>query len=260
VFCKHTLPLHNTQQRHAFWKTGKGEDFKKFCMKLFTIGISFALFTLSFHSCGQTSKDMRTRILEDIKQRAAGREEFYNDTASLRAYAEVYGDSVLIQIDNFLKDSSNTKSLNSFKNDIQKYEIQDQKSQVGWLNDFEAIFSDSEKKELSVIMENIFRQTFKQVVVVSIEKASVSNGNFDQFIDSILNGRNKDIAKGKIVVFGVCAGMQKARISVCEELKRKLPDEQSNKIVNDIVLPAFTNKDYFEGTKRGLLKTIEMLK
>ena len=228
-------------------------------MKQFFVVTTVILFIFSINSCGQTSQDPRTKLLADIKQRA-GKNEFLNDTSSLRTYAEQFGDSVLVQLDNFLKDSIDSKRLKSFKVKIGKYKIQDPRSQIGWVNDYEEIFSDLEQRDLKDIIVKLFSQTSFDVVVVSIDATLLKENSFNQLIDSIHDGWCQDYQKETFVVLGVSASLQKAAISVSPQLKKKLSDVQADQIIKELILPEFKNRRYFEGAKSGLLKIIEMLK
>jgi len=227
-------------------------------MSLLIKSLNIAFLFYSIVSCSQPMRDKRTRLLEDIKRKGKG--EFFNDTASLRLYAEHYGDVILLKIDSFLNDTSKNSNIENFKHAIRRYKIQDSKSQVGWVNDYGNIFSIDEKRELNSIIDQFFRKTVKQIVLVSIDSSIANEKTFDNLIDSIRVGWTPYYAVGgTFVVIGVSADLGKARISFNEELKSKLTSSKANEVINEYLIPDFRNHLYFLGTKKSLMKIVEIL-
>jgi uncharacterized protein len=128
---------------------------------------------------------------------------------------------------------------------------------LGYVNDFEKVFSSEQILELNKIIEKHEKETTNQIVIVSID----SFAPFETLFDYSLKLANywgvgqKDKNNGIAIVFG--KQIRQIRIQVGYGLEKKLKDEEAKKIIDNIMIPDFKNGDYFMGIKNGLTEIIK---
>ncbi len=128
---------------------------------------------------------------------------------------------------------------------------------LGYVNDFEKIFSGEQILELNKIIEKQEKETTNQIVIVTID----SFAPFETLFDYSLKLANdwgvgrKDKNNGIVIVFG--KQIRQIRIQVGYGLEKKLKDEEAKKIIDNVMIPNFKNGDYFMGIKNGLNEIIK---
>jgi len=217
-------------------------------------------------SCGQQPKDRKSQLLEDIKSRAVGENAKFEDTAHWRMISNMYGDSILVQIDNFLRDTTLNDSAASsfFRNRIKRVlldrKMQDAGAQVGMINDFEEIYTASQLIALEHFSDSIsIEKTRMTIVVVTIDSLAATKEKFNDIILSIQNNWLLGVLNSNYILLGINASGGKVKICSNEGLKSKLPEEFTKKAIDEVILPEFRQKKYFEGTKEGILRLIQSI-
>jgi len=126
------------------------------------------------------------------------------------------------------------------------------KNTVGYVNDFENIFTKKESDTLFEIILNHEKKTTNQIVIVSTSNiASYKNIN-DYSLDLAncwgvgVKGKNNGIA---IVLSKKLRAM---RIQVGDGLLDKLTNQETKKIIDEIIIPDFKEGNYYKGIKNGL--------
>jgi uncharacterized protein len=128
---------------------------------------------------------------------------------------------------------------------------------LGYVNDFEKVFSSEQILELNKIIEKHEKETTNQIVIVSID----SFAPFETLFDYSLKLANhwgvglKDKNNGIVIVFG--KQIRQIRIQVGYGLEKKLKNEEAKKIIDNVMIPDFKNGDYFKGIKNGLTEIIK---
>ena len=113
------------------------------------------------------------------------------DTAFFRQMAEVYGDSILVQMDSFLSDTALLRKLDTTaerdktKGMLSKYNIEDREAMVGPMNDYGNIFTNTELKCLDSILYNHFEHTAILVAVVTLDSSILKDKDFDDQLTAI---------------------------------------------------------------------------
>ncbi len=163
-------------------------------MRLTTTITILALFISVFAACGQTGKDKRTSLLKSIQKKSALTLGKSQDTAFLRKAAEVYGDSILIQMDNFLTDTALIKKMDAtyekdkVKGILSKHKIEDQESMVGPMNDYGNVFFNSELTYLDSILYKHFEKTASLVSIVTLDSSILKGNDFHTQLTKIKEG------------------------------------------------------------------------
>jgi len=128
---------------------------------------------------------------------------------------------------------------------------------IGYVNDFEGIFSNEQILELNSIIGKQEKETTNQIVIVTIK----SFEPFETLFDYSLKLANywgvgqKDKNNGITIVFG--KQIRQIRIQVGYGLEKKLKDEEAKRIIDNVIIPEFKKGDYFVGIKNGLAEIIK---
>jgi len=129
--------------------------------------------------------------------------------------------------------------------------------QIGSINDYEKLFSDTEIKELIDIISKHEKETSNQIVIVSVNTFEPFETLFQYSLELGDYWGVGQIGKsnGLMIVFG--KKMRQIRIQVGYGLEDKLKDEEAKLIIDKVIIPEFKNGSYFSGIKNGLLEIIE---
>lgn len=131
---------------------------------------------------------------------------------------------------------------------------------VGYINDFETLFSSEQLAELNEISINHEKEAKNELVVVS----TVSfEPYYSPFAYSLALANYWGIGKkekdnGVLIVFG--KQMRQIWIQVGTGLETKLTDEETKSIIDLVMIPEFKKGDYFIGVKKGMLAIVEEIK
>lgn len=132
---------------------------------------------------------------------------------------------------------------------------------VGYINDNEKLFNETEIKELTEIVSNYEKETSIQLVVVSIISYKPFE-TIDMYSQELLKnwsiGQKNGGANGIAIVFG--KSIKQIHIQIGDGLKDNFNDEDAQQIIDNIIMPEFKDKDYFTGIKKGVLEIIKKIK
>lgn len=131
---------------------------------------------------------------------------------------------------------------------------------VGFVNDFEEIFTQDQIKELNDIISKHETETTNEIVIVTITSFEPYETLFDYSLDlaNYWGIGKKDKDNGVAIVFG--QKIRQIRIQVGYGLENKLKDEEAKKIIDDIIIPEFKKGDFYTGIKNGLIAIIKEIK
>lgn len=134
---------------------------------------------------------------------------------------------------------------------------------IGWVSDFEKIFTEEEIKFLDSIVEGHAAKTSDQIAIVTlvVDTADIRTMQEFQILSLVLlkkwgvgqAGKNNGIG----IIFS--RNLKMIRIEVGEGLTSKLTDEETKNIIDNIIIPGFKKSDYFDGIVKGLLEIINEL-
>jgi uncharacterized protein len=124
---------------------------------------------------------------------------------------------------------------------------------TGYITDWENLFSDAQEAHIDSVLAEFEAKTSIQIAVVTIDSAMANAAEFDSVTLKIANawgvGQKE---KNNGLVIGISNGLQLMRIQTGSGLMQKLPDEETQKIVDKDFLPHFEQGHYYKGTLEGL--------
>lgn len=131
---------------------------------------------------------------------------------------------------------------------------------VGYVNDFEGIFTQDQIKELNDIISKLEIETTNEIAIVSITSFEPYETLFDYSLGLANNWGigKKDKDNGIAIVFG--KQIRQIRIQVGYGLEKKLKDEEAKKIIDNIIIPEFKKGDFYTGIRNGLIAIIDEIK
>jgi len=132
---------------------------------------------------------------------------------------------------------------------------------LNWTNDYENIFSDDEEAKLNQIIADFEKETTVEIAIVTIDTFKVSKEKFNDLSLHIARtwgvGKNE---KSNGILIAISKGYRQIRIQNGDGISSILSDDETAKIIRNQIIPYFKKEDYFEGTKAGILKLIELLR
>lgn len=130
---------------------------------------------------------------------------------------------------------------------------------VGYVNDFEGIFTENQIKELNLLINRHHTETTNQIAIITIDSIDPYE-NLHEFTIDLANywriGLN-DQKNGVLIAFST--KLKKVRIQNCIGLEHKLSDHELTDITENIIIPEFKSSNYFEGVKKGLVAVLNKL-
>jgi uncharacterized protein len=130
---------------------------------------------------------------------------------------------------------------------------------VGYVNDFEKLFTESQINELTEIIVNHANETTNQIALVTIDNYEPYETLFQYSYElaETWGVGQKDKNNGVVIVFG--KKIREIRIMTGYGVEDLLKDEEAKFIIDSTIIPEFKKGDYFLGIKKGLLEIIEEL-
>lgn len=131
---------------------------------------------------------------------------------------------------------------------------------IGYVNDFEKLFTTEQINDLNQIIEIHENETSNEIAIVSIISYSPYENLFD-YSFALANHwgvGKKDKDNGVLIVFG--KQLREIRIQVGYGLEKKLKDEEAKRIIDDVIIPEFKKGDFFSGIKKGLVEVLDEIK
>ncbi len=132
---------------------------------------------------------------------------------------------------------------------------------LGWVSDFEGIYSKAEIKSLDSLISSFEHKTRIEIAVITVDMNLTTDSSFDHYIDAVANawGVGKKGEDNGIVI-GVSSEFGRIRIVNGGGVAITLKDDETKKIIETIFIPAFKSGEYFAGTKSGILEIIKKFK
>ena len=131
---------------------------------------------------------------------------------------------------------------------------------IGYVNDFENVLSLEEVTKLENLLINYEKQTYNELVIVTISKTE-NEIDFDTYALDLsknwgVGKKNKD--NGLVIVIS----NQLGRIRICTGTgtEKILTDEICNTILEENIIPNFKNGEIYKGIESGINALIEKWK
>ena len=147
------------------------------------------------------------------------------------------------------------------KEPISPYQPLIPEKSLGWVSDFEKVFTPDEGVYFDSIINNHEVQTTNEIALVTLPLDSFqvkTPEDFDNFSLSLFRqwGIGKKDKKNGIGIL-ISINLRKIRIEVGYGLELKLTDEEAQKIIDTIILPEFKKGAYYAGTLNGLMSVLK---
>lgn len=130
---------------------------------------------------------------------------------------------------------------------------------VGYVNDFEGILKKQEEEELTLMIKAHEARTTDQISIVTLSSIKPYE-NIDVY--SLALAEHWGIGqKGKNsgVLIALGKELRGIRIQNGLGIEQRLTDQETQAIIEDVIIPRFKDDDYYEGIRKGLEAIIEEL-
>ena len=124
---------------------------------------------------------------------------------------------------------------------------------IGFINDFEKIFTPEETRSLDSLSTAIEKESTIEIALITLDSSLILYNNFDSAILLIANKwgvGQKETNNG--IFIGISKSMRKIRICNGYGIEKTVSNELTREIIDKVVIPYFKMGDYFSGTKNGI--------
>lgn len=131
---------------------------------------------------------------------------------------------------------------------------------VGYVNDYENLYTDSEEKTLDSLIAGFERKTTIQIALITFDTTMTTKDSLEALtlrIANVWGVGQKDKNNG--VTIGICRGYRKMRIQNGDGIEKILTDRETKEIIDTAFIPSFKDGKYFEGTLIGVKTLIATL-
>ncbi|MFD2696974.1 TPM domain-containing protein [Mesonia sediminis] len=130
--------------------------------------------------------------------------------------------------------------------------------QIGFVNDFENIFTEEQKTQLTKFLTYYQNTSYREIAVITLDSVP-KNMEFDQYAirlsDNWKVGKNND-GNGLTVVLSKT--LKAVRISTTDKTKELyLSDEFCKNVIDQNMIPEFKKGNYYDGVLLGLNELIK---
>lgn len=122
-----------------------------------------------------------------------------------------------------------------------------------WLNDYQAVFSKTEKEKLDSLLDAYEKETSVEIVIVTFDSTWVKAEKFDKFVLAVHNkwGVGKKGVNNGIVI-GFSTDLRMIRISNGYGIEKRISDTETAEIISKLITPEFRQGKYYEGIYKGV--------
>ena len=131
---------------------------------------------------------------------------------------------------------------------------------VGYVNDFEEIFTFEQIDKLEKIITEFEKNTTNEIAVITV-KSIEPYDNIRDYATGISNhwGVGKSEKNNGLTIVVSCE-LKKVRISTGYGTEQILTDETCQGVIDEIMIPEFKDGNYYLGIEKGLLEIIKLWK
>ncbi len=131
---------------------------------------------------------------------------------------------------------------------------------IGYVNDFENIYTDSEEHLIDSILEYFDKKTTIQIAVITFDTTMTTRDSLDALTLRIGNAWGVgQKSKNNGIVIGISKGYRKIRIQNGYGIEAILSDKETKEIIDSGFIPSFRIDKYYEGTFNGIVLLIKVL-
>jgi len=132
--------------------------------------------------------------------------------------------------------------------------------QIGYVNDFERIYTPEEVEILDSLIADFEKRTTIQIAIITIDTTMMKKEDLDSWTLKVLKtwgvgqkGKNNGI------LIGISMGYRRIRIQNGYGIEKILSNQETKEIIDKDFIPFFKQSKYFEGTLNGLKALIKKL-
>ena len=155
------------------------------------------------------------------------------------------------------KDTLKEKSLTMFRqlfwNNLPK--------PTNWTNDYEDLYTNVEEIKLDSIITKFELETTIEIAIVTINTTKTSEEKFEELslhIAQIWGVGKKDKDNG--ILIAISKGYRKIKIQNGNGIEKIITDNETKEIIDNYFIPDFKKGNYYDGTLKGLVELIKLLK
>ena len=126
-------------------------------------------------------------------------------------------------------------------------------SSVGFVNDFEQLFSAAEIDSLTRLIVRLNKELDIQLAVVTLDYTYTNETDFDAYSLTLANAWGVgDSKKDNGILIAISKSIRKIRINNGYGIERNLSDTETAEVVNQQFIPNFRTGDFFKATTEGI--------
>lgn len=128
-------------------------------------------------------------------------------------------------------------------------------------NDYEDLYSDEEQNNLNEIISKFELETTIEIALVTIDTTKTTKDKFEDLslhIAKTWGIGKKDKDNG--VLIAISKGYRKIRIQNGNGIEKIITDNETKEIIDNFFIPDFKKGNYYDGTLKGLVELINLLK
>ncbi len=124
---------------------------------------------------------------------------------------------------------------------------------IGYLNDFENIFSATEKKEIDSILVAYEKETMNEIVVITVDSTYIRPELLYDFSLAICYkwGLGKKGLDNGILIC-ISKSIRHIQIQNGYGISAELGDVETKRIIDDVIIPSFRDGKFYEGLVKGI--------
>jgi len=128
---------------------------------------------------------------------------------------------------------------------------------IGIINDYGKIFTDSQRTELTKVLNNYNIETTRQIVIITIDSIKPYN-NIQKYATDLANNWGIGTAeKNNGLTMVVCNPCRQIGIATGLGTEMILTNEICKEVIDKTIIPEFKNGEYYNGIKNGVTELIE---
>ncbi|MEJ6982270.1 TPM domain-containing protein [Pedobacter sp. P351] len=131
---------------------------------------------------------------------------------------------------------------------------------IGYVNDYDNIFSYKEEKILDSLIKNFKAQSAIEISVVSLDTSMTTLDGFNSYTLRLANawGLINQGQKNGILI-GISSGLQRVRLTNSLGIEKVLSDVETKRLLDDFMFPELRKGNYFEGTRIAIAELARIL-
>ena len=124
---------------------------------------------------------------------------------------------------------------------------------VGWVNDFDDLFTDPQEHYLEKVLEHFEKATSIEISIVTVDSEMVAEDMFDDFSYRLMKvwGIGK-INKSNGIVICICKDYRRICVTTDFGIDKYMNESDKNRMINKDFVPYFAKNDYYDGISNGL--------